>query len=208
MFTLNPACDNFLETLDLFIKLLGGAGALVLFFIGIRRYGKEQTSKRKEFVANEMREFTSDKMSRNAMLMLDWTERDIRLFPDKEKYNEQFEKVDREVLKKALQFHELRVKENGKEQFTPIEIAIRDTFDQYLSYFERYWQFVEADLLTPADLYPYLEYWIEAISIRMEEDVRNVIWHYINSYGFSGTQNLFKAFQRNISPNTDISTTA
>ncbi len=208
MFTLNPNDKDFLDTLDFLLKLVGGAGGLLLFFIGIRRYIKEQTWKKNEFVANEIKLFASDSMVRNAMYILDWGARYIQLFPDKQNYDDRFAKVDRPILKKALQFHSLRILEKGNERFTRTEITIRDTFDHFLSYFERYYQFIEAGLLSEKDLKPYLNYWIETLSTDMEEDVRNVIYHYINSYGFSGTQQLFKRFGKDISPKTDINTTA
>lgn len=207
MFTLNPCDKDFLNTLDFLLKLIGGAGALLLFFIGIKRYIIEQTWKRNEFVANEIKVFTSDSMVRNAMYILDWGSRYIQLFPDKENYNDRFVKVDRQILKKALQYHDLRIKEDGKERFTTTEVAIRDTFDHFLSYFERFNQFIEAGLLTKKELQPYLIYWINSISNDMEEDARNVIYHYIKSYGFSGTQKLFSQFDKDIIPKTDIKTT-
>ncbi|MDZ4784498.1 MAG: hypothetical protein SGJ02_00315 [bacterium] len=141
------------------------------------------------------------------MFILDWGARYIELFPEKEKYDDRFEKVDREILKKALQYHELRIKENNKERFTRTEIAIRDAFDHFLSYFERYNQFIEAGLLSAKELEPYLNYWIEAISSKIEPDVRNAIYHYINSYGFSGTKKLFLRFGQDIFLKTELSTT-
>ena len=178
-----------------------------MFFIGIKRYIREQTWKRNEFVANEIKLFTSDSMVRNAMYILDWGSRYIQLFPDKPNYDDRFVKVDRQILKKSLQFHGLRIKEDGKERFTGTEVAIRDTFDHFLSYFERFYQFIEAGLLTKKELEPYLIYWINSMANDMEEDARNVIYHYINSYGFSGTQKLFNQFGKDIVPKTDIRTT-
>lgn len=207
MFTLDPSNSQFLPTLDIILKIIGGAGALLLFFIGIQRYIKEQTWKRNEFVANEIKQFTSDIMVRNAMYILDWGSRYIQLFPEKPNYSDRFVKVDRNILNKALQYHKLRIKEEGKDRFTETEVAIRDTFDHFLSYFERFHQFIQAGLLTKKDLEPYISYWIKSISNGMEESTRNAIYHYIQSYGFTGTQNLFKKFGKDILPKTDIDST-
>lgn len=207
MFTLNPCDNNFLNTLDFLLKLSGGAGALYLFILGLKRYTKDQIWKRNEFVANEIKEFTSDNVVKNAMYILDWGERYIELFPNKQDYDARFVKVDRKILKTALQYHGLRLKESNKDRFTSTEVAIRDTFDHFLSYFERYNQFIEAGLLTEEELRPYLDYWVRTISSNMEEDVRNVIYHYIKSYGFLGTQKLFNKFGKDIFPKTDIKTT-
>lgn len=146
-------------------------------------------------------------MIRNAMYMLDWGSRYIQLFPEKPKYADRFVKVDRDILNKALQNHSLRIKEEGKDRFTETEVAIRDTFDHFLSYFERFYQFIQAGLLTKKDLEPYIRYWIKSISNGMEESTRNVIYHYLQSYGFTGTQNLFKKFGKDILPKTVIDST-
>jgi len=208
MFSLDPHNKDFIGTLDFLLKLFGGLGGFYLFFIGFRRYKKDQTWKRNEFVAKEIKEFNSDKMVINAMFILDWAERYIELFPDKSDYDERFIKVDRTILKKALQFHGLRVKQDGYDRFTKTEVAIRDTFDQFLLYLERFYQFIEAGLITADELKPYLNYWINGLSNEIEEDVRNVIYHYIDKYGFIGTQKLFMEFKKEIMPKTDISTTS
>lgn len=204
MFTLNPNNADFLDTLDFFLKLFGGIGGFYLFLIGLKRYAKDQAWKRNEFVANEIKEFTSDKMVRNTMFMLDWGTRSIELFPDKTAYEERFARVDRNTLKLALQYHGLRAKEQGKDRFTPIEVAIRDNFDHFLSYLERFEQFIEAGLITEKKLEPYLKYWISVIAEKMEFDVRNTLYHYINQYGFTGTQTLFARFNKTILPSTSL----
>lgn len=203
MFAITPIETNLLNTLDFYLKLLGGIGALVLFFIGLKRYIREQTWKKKEFVANEMKAFTSDDVARNAMLMLDWGERYVKLFPEHPQYELREVKLNREILKSALEFHERRINLEGKQRFSQTEVAIRDTFDHYLSYFERFWQFIEAGLLTHEDIRPYLYYWIDAISVKIEQDVRDVIYQYIHLYGFSGTQKLFLCFGHDIKPKSD-----
>jgi hypothetical protein len=65
----------------------------------------------------------------------------------------------------------------------------------------------EDNLITENELEPYLNYWVKTISNDLDEDVRNVIYHYINRYSFSGTQELFGKFGKDILPKTDISTT-
>lgn len=207
MFTLNPQDDGFVSTLDLLLKLIASAGALYLFFVGIKRYLRDQTWRRNEFVAKEMKDFTSDIMVRNVMSILDWGSRYVELFPAKANYDERFAKVDRQILKSALQYHEFKISDPTKDRFTRTEVVIRDHFDCFLSYFERFEHFIEADLITPAELKPYLIYWIDTISKNIEGDVRNFIFHYIDKYNYRGTQNLFMRFDRNIIPTTDIETT-
>jgi hypothetical protein len=207
MFSLNPQSKDFLDTLGFLLKLFGGIGGFYLFLIGLRRYTKDQVWKRNEFVAKEIKEFTSDKMVRNTMFMLDWGERYIELFPDKPNYDDRIAKVDRQVLKLALQYHGFRTKDQGKDRFTSIEVAIRDNFDHFLSYLERFEQFIKAGLITAKELEPYLKYWISTIAENMEDDVRNAIYHYINQYGFTGTQELFNRFKKDIAPKTELNST-
>jgi len=118
-----------------------------------------------------------------------------------------FVKVDRQIFKSALQYHKFKAADPSKDRFTRIEVAIRDNFDCFLSYFERFEHFIEAGLITPEELKPYLRYWIETISDNIEDDVRNFINHYIERYNYKGTQNLFKRFNKNIYPTTNIDTT-
>lgn len=207
MFTLDPADSEFLNTLDILIKIIAGSGGLLLFFIGLRRYLRDQIWRRNEFVAKEMKDFNSDIMVKNVMSILDWGSRYVELFPGKPDYNEKFEKVDRPLLKSALQYHKLKISKPSGEKFTPTEVAIRDNFDCFLSYFERFDHFIEAGLITTEELKPYLRYWIDAISERIEEDVRNFIYHYINEYHYKGTQRLFERFGKNIKPATPLEST-
>lgn len=194
MFTLNPHDKDFLYTLDFLVKLIAGTGGLYLFFIGLRRYLRDQTWRRNEFVAKEIKDFTSDPMVKNVMSILDWGSRYVELFPNKPNYDDRFVKVDRQILKSALQYHKFKTSEPIKDRFTQTEVAIRDNFDCFLFYFERFEHFIEAGLITPEELKPYLRYWIETISEDIEDDVRNFINHYIDRYNYKGTQNLFIRF--------------
>lgn len=205
MFSLDPSSRYFFDTLNFFLKIIGGGGGLYLFLIGIKRYYKDQNWKRNEFVAKEIKEFTSDIIVRNMMYMLDWGSRYIELFPNAPNYDDRFVKVDRNILKSALQNHKFKI--DNLERFTKIEVAIRDSFDHFLSYFERFEHFIEADLITVKELKPYMKYWVNTISGDMEEDVRNFIFHYINEYGFIGTQNFFKSFNEDIIPKTNLEST-
>ncbi len=207
MFTLNPLEKDFLDTLNFFVTLIAGSSGLYLFFIGLKRYSRDQTWRRNEFVAKEMKDFTTDVMVRNVMSILDWGSRYVELFPGKSNYDERFVKVDRQILKSALQYHKFKTTEPIKDRYTRTEVAIRDNFDCFLSYFERFDHFIEADLITHDELKPYLQYWVDTISEDIENDVRNFLFHYIDKYNYKGTQKLFDRFNKNILPTTDIETT-
>ena len=143
----------------------------------------------------------------NVMYILDWGSRCIELFPRKANYNDRFVKVDRQILKSALQFHGFKTTDPTTDRFTREEVAIRDNFDRFLSYFERFEHFVEAGIITTEELRPYLQYWINTISEEIEDHVKNFIFHFIEKYHYKGTQKLFKAFDKDIFPKTNIETT-
>lgn len=203
MFSLDPSNKDFLNSIDLMIKIIGCLGGGVIFFIGYKRYVKEQTWKRNEFVASEIKTFTNDPLVRNAMFILDWKERYIQLFPDKPIYSERFEIVDREILKNALVFYQEN-DQNVEMKFTEVEVAVRDTFDHFFNYFERFYQFIDSGLLTKKELEPYLSYWINSLSIGMNTKVLTVIHIFIESYGFTGTQKLFLEFGIDIRPSASV----
>ena len=94
-----------------------------------------------------------------------------------------------------------------KPRFTKVEVAIRDNFDCFLNYFEIFEQYIEAGLITSKELEPYIKYWINTISDDIESDVKNTIHHYINEYGYKGTQTIFTRFGKNILPQTQLDST-
>ncbi len=200
MFSINPCSPDFVNTLEFFLKIIGGIGGVILFVIGFSRYKKDQIWRRSEFVAKEIKDFTSDKMVLNTMFMLDWGERKIELFPDKPNYDDRFAKVNRTILQSALIFHKLRTRNPGEDRFTPVEVAIRDNFDHFLSYFERFEQFIVARLITAEEIQPYIDYWIITIADELEENTKEVLYNFINEYKFRGTQNLFNRYNKKILP--------
>jgi len=83
-----------------------------------------------------------------------------------------------------LIYHPLRIKQPGEDRFTEVEVAIRDNFDHFLSYFEKFDQFIVAGLVTIEEMRPYLNYWIFHLTIseKMEETTREVLYNFINEY--------------------------
>lgn len=207
MFSLNPSNKDFLDSIDLILKFFGTVGGGLVFYIGYRRYVKEQVWKRNEFVASEIKTFTNDSVVKNAMFMLDWEKRYIQLFPDKPNYTERFAKVDRKTLINALVIYKEKSVKEEEPKFTENEVAIRDTFDHFFNYFERFYQFIDAGLLSKKELEPYLNYWINSLTNWMNPDARHVIYKFIDSYGFTGTQKLFLEFGKDIHPSAIVEST-
>ncbi|MBC7937092.1 MAG: hypothetical protein H7Y86_17215 [Rhizobacter sp.] len=199
MFTLNPSSEGFIDSADLLLKSIGAFAAAYGFYIGLKRYKKAQSWKRMEWVANEVKAFIADPMVRNAMYMLDWGTRHIELYPQKTDYDDRFVLVDRQLLNNALQVHELRDEPlHGKTRFTKDEIAIRDIFDHFLSSLGKFNQFIEAGLITCAELKPYLIYWIDTISNELHDNTRIALHDYIQRYKFVDVQKFFENFDIDI----------
>jgi hypothetical protein len=198
MFTICPSDKEFIDSLEFLLKLFGGIGGLILFIVGFLRYSKSQEWKRKEFIANEIKEMNKDSIVRNAMYILDWDKRKIELFPEDPDFEKRYYVVDRELLKSALLSHKL------KGKFKKEEVRIRDTFDHFFDELERLNQFIESNLISDKEIGPYLKYWIKVISEDLDPKVKNIVFHYINEYNFSGVQQLFKKFNKDIFPTTNL----
>ena len=168
------------------------------FSSGLWQYMKAQKWKRAEFVANSINEFDSQEEIQNAKLMLDWNSRVIVLhcigFPD----GLEFE-FDDDLLCKALKPH------TEISGFSDNEVAVRDTFDRFFDYLEKFDHFIESGLVNAIEFKPYLRYWLNLIgnenSGRKRPIVIKAIWKYIDYYGYTGVQKLFCRYGYDIHPN-------
>src|ERR1041385_5454237 len=82
--------------------MCGGFGA---FLGGLMQYRRAQRWKRAEFVANEMKDFKADSMVRNALLLLDWNERAVLLFPDEADPEKRSVRIEDRAIAEALVPH-------------------------------------------------------------------------------------------------------
>jgi hypothetical protein len=155
-------------------------GGLVAFLGGLVQYRRAQRWKRAEFVASEIKEFKADPMVRNALLLLDWNERAVELCPQEADPEKRCVRIEDRAIAKALVPHVTR------SDFTPLEIALRDTFDRFFDRLERFEYFLEAGLVSKQEFAPYLRYWLEILgnenSGRKSPEVVRAIWVYIDFY--------------------------
>jgi hypothetical protein len=95
-----------------------------------------------------------------------------------------------------------------REGFTLTEARIRDSYDVFLDYLQRFSSFVESDLLTIDELRPYIGYWIEDIASKdgsgSELAWRCTLMTYIDFYRFRGVQKLFRSFGMPIEPDSKL----
>jgi len=205
-----------IEIVKLIVSILGFGGTICALYFGFRQYKRAEQWKRAEFVAKEIKEFESDPIVRNVLQMIDWGERRVNLFQKENTDYEEYIKVTREDQWRALLPHRLKEaypsihideKAVGEKRYTSTETKIRDSYDVFLDYLQRFGNFIEAKLVSPNELRPYLIYWLESIAYGdSPEDInwRCALLGYINYYKFSGVVRLFQVYGIDISPEGEI----
>ncbi|MGD1905161.1 MAG: hypothetical protein ACFB0C_04110, partial [Leptolyngbyaceae cyanobacterium] len=209
------------------LALVAGASAVT---VGVSQYRRHCRWKRLERLQSLVQEFRQQPEVRNVIDILDYEE--YRLFdltlPDGRAVR--FEASDAR-MKRALRSHRQMVKtrlglnqvrqvrsQTGKmddqtaqvferyeaEEF-PIELALRDWFDQFLMGLERFETLIQAGLIGPQDLKPFVIYWIQLISDRKfrregGSGFYDQLFHYIYWAGYDGVQRLFARYGYKILP--------
>jgi hypothetical protein len=178
-------------------EVLQLVGAATAFAIALWQYVRAQSWKRAEFVANEVRAFVSDAAVVKVMTMLDWGSREIELGERGEDGNPKKTLVTYQLVSSALMTHE----EHGG--FSGKEAAIRDCFDRFLEYLERFEAFIEAGLVRPRDFSPYLHYWTTLLAGEYggipQSDVLPRFWKFVDSYGYKGVRRLISRYHSMLS---------
>jgi hypothetical protein len=211
-----------IEIAKLVVSIVGFAGTLVAFIVALRQYKRSEQWKRGEFVAEEIKEFESNQTVRNAFLMIDWSVRKIKLDNTPGDGRGDIVSVTREMQTRALLPHTIKPhydhlrnapsspstpigSERGvSARFTPDEARIRDTYDVFLDYLERFANFIKSGLVSPKEFEPYLSYWINSIAgeQKIQADIawRLSLLTFIDFYEYDGVQYLFGALGKNIKP--------
>jgi hypothetical protein len=192
-----------METRD-WVALGTAAAAFIAFLAGLIQYRVTQRWKRSEFVAREVKEFKSDRAIRNALLMLDWNERYVELFPLEPDASRRNVLVTDALLGHALAPMPDKAAARLHEEFKTEEIAIRAAFDQLFDALERFEYFIQAGLVSRHAFDPYLYYWIRLLGDpqcgRKPAEVMDNLWAYVDSYSYSGVQKLLRRYGYDIRP--------
>jgi hypothetical protein len=222
--------QNKLAVFQLFVSILGFGGAVAAFVFAIVQYKRGEKWRRTEFLAREIKEFESDPTIQNALLMIDWGVRKINLFLKSDPKDSDLIKITREVQWKALLPHTVKKDTTDYRDstnysatdlpmkgaagqaatFTPVEAKIRDSYDALLSRLDRFATYIASGLISPAELKPFLRYWIDALTTN-EHVAEDAAWRctlltYINFYDYTGVKELLKHFDKNITPQGPIYT--
>jgi len=84
------------------ISLLSVICAALVFGFGIWQYRASENWKRSEFVANQIKEFNSDRINQMVLLMMDYDEVTVELFPNKSKVEDRNVDVTLEMAVNAI----------------------------------------------------------------------------------------------------------
>lgn len=165
-------------------------GATFAFLLGLWQYRRAQQWKRAEWVAQEFKALQGEPLVQAVQLMIDWGARNVRLYPHRERPEEQYVWLDDDQTARALMPHEMRV----GDPFTPLEADIRNAFDMWLDGIERFNAYVATDLVSVEDLGPYLKYWASQIcrehATDGSEDRLIRLGEYMRRYGYQGAFDL------------------
>lgn len=224
--------ENKLTVAQLIVSILGFGGAIAAFIFALIQYRRTEQWRRIEFIAKEIKDFESDPIIQNALLMIDWGTRTINLFLVPNPSGKDYVKITRDMQWKALLPHPLKKrhpeykafipsdeesesKDYHKKTFTVEEAKIRDTYDAFLTRLDRFANFIKAGLISSEELEPFISYWIDAMTKNEEpkednEDSKeDAAWRcalltYINYYDYSGVKYLLECYEKDIAPNREI----
>jgi hypothetical protein len=92
--------------------------------------------------------------------------------------------------------------------FSVTEARIRDTYDAFLTRFDRLETFIDADLIRADELRPFIAYWIDAMTV-VDDGPKDITWRcalltYIEFYKYTGVQHLFARYGKEIGVHGDI----
>lgn len=186
-------------TLDICLKLAGGAFAIWAFLLGLRQYALAQKWQKAGVVLSLMDSFEEDKRIEAACGMLDWDEREFVLEGAAVPFRNEMLLSALRVPVMDIAAQEEGARTEGIDSFTKQESAIRDAFDAFFDFFCKLHAFQKAKLLLFED-YVYFYYWLELLSDvgRYKNDARiqHMIDRYIDAYHFDEVRELVEQYRR------------
>ncbi len=209
------------------VGLLFGGTALG---IGLRQYKKRQGWRRIEFAQRAVEEFKQKDAVKKVLNILDFEEyRDLALTLPHSDQSLLFEATDYR-LRRSLRKHGQMVKikrgidiinqlkslkkldartvelyEKYELEEFPIEVALRDWFDEFLGGLERFENLIESNLVRANEIKPFIIYWIQLIgdrSFRRDDgsSFYDQLFRYIKDCKYTGVEALFERYGYKILP--------
>jgi hypothetical protein len=174
------------------VKLLG---AIIAFGLGLWQYHRTQVWKRVEFVAKEMSTFFDDEAAKAAMTMLDWSKKTMELYRYRNPSDSTQVLVTYELVKGSLGT-------SLEKHHSKSETAVREIFDRFLSFLERFESFIETGAVHEKDLKPYLHYWTKLLSgtdkksPKLKELLLPQLWVFIHHFGYDKVARLVSRYDK------------
>ncbi len=218
---------------DIIPWLVGGGIALGAFIAltWLHLYRQQQRWKRVELARQEAQNFRERQAVRNVLNILDYEEyRTFYITHPRDGRQVTFEANDYR-LRRALRSHDQMVKtRRGLDEIKRlaaetdtidpktldivqkydddeffIEVTLRDWFDSFLSGLDYFNTMIESGLVTPAELKPFIIYWINLIGDRRYRrkggsGFYDQLFHYIHWGGYGGVKQLFERYGFKIIP--------
>lgn len=215
--------EHKLTLAQMIVSLVGFCGAIIAFYFAYLQYKRSEQWKRTEFIASEFKDFETDPVVQNALLMIDWGTRRINLFLRPDLQSADYVEITRDIQWRALLPHPVKRKyseyqaadsshesknREGHSRFTSIEAKIRDTYDVFLTGLDRFANYIKSGLITAEELEPFVSYWVDAMT-KNEHPTEDAAWRctlltYINFYGYTGVKYLFECYGKDVNPESPL----
>ena len=211
--------DYLLKVKQYQLSLIGLVGTAIAIAFGMFQYWRAEQWKRAEFLAREMKTFFDDPEVKNVLTMIDWAPRRINLFHIEDIDSKKYPIVTRKLQVSGLRPHTLVVKDGSDPESEAVpesadseqsqdaskratyareEVCIRDAYDRFLDYLERFSSYLQSGLLAKKGLNPFLKYWIDDIAALTtnadDAEWTCALFAYIEFYGFENVQKLFRKY--------------
>jgi hypothetical protein len=206
-----------LEPSKFVVSVVTACVATIVFYEGLRQYRRAQEWKRAEFLANEIKELLADRKAANALMMIDWGARRIKLDSDEKPTLVTYRMQAKALLPHTfaqegagilIESSNTSTEEANLRNFTPDEALIRDCYDALLDRLDRLGSYIETGLLSASDMRPYLGYYIDELAAPTN-DPTEAFWNlvfftYVHFYHFRGIPILFQKLGHDISPGSSV----
>ena len=179
------------------------AVSALTIMMGIYQYAKAQKWKKAEFVSKEIKEFYDDFDIKRAFVLLDWNSNELVL-RENEIDGKKTIHFTEDLIFSALAPNENKSNDlagltSDATGFCKEEVVIRNVFDRLFGWLVMFNSYIETDLVTVKDLRPYLIFWIQVLADtdnnRKSQKVREQIWKYIDTNGYSVLRDFFRTFK-------------
>lgn len=116
---------------------------IAVFIFGVLQYQDSENWKRSEFVAAQIKDFSSDKINQSVLIMMDYDPARIELFPDRQNVEDRYVSVDFATLVRAID------KEAGVGD---TEFQVRQYFEHFLTSMSRFNFFLASGAIQAKEL--------------------------------------------------------